>query len=66
MTDLRNDPEFLRYYAQVLIREAVAREWQGDPSFREFLIAGAERAKREAAAIEAAKPDQMDLFGAAA
>ena len=63
MRDLRQDPDFLRYYAQVLIGEAVARKHhQGDGSFVAFLIAGAERAKLEADEIDARKPAQGDLF----
>jgi len=62
--DLRSDPEFLRYYAMVLIREAVLRDRQGDGSFCEFLRDAAERAKREADEIENRKPAQGDLFAA--
>lgn len=60
--DLRSDPEFLRYYAHVLTREAMLRG--GDGSFVEFLIAGADRARREADEIENRKPAQGDLFAA--
>lgn len=62
MRDLRQDPAFLRHYAQVLIREAVARKGTGDGSFVAFLIAGAERAKAEADEIEARTPAQGNLF----
>lgn len=64
MKDLRNDPAFLRHYATVLIREAVVRRGNGDNSFCEFLIAGADRAHREALEIESRKPAQGDLFAA--
>lgn len=58
---LQNDPAFLRYYARVLLREARARR---GTKFAAFLIGCAARARRES--IEAARPEQMDLFGAAA
>jgi hypothetical protein len=56
MSQLRRDPEFLRYYAQVLIREAGCR---AGTEFATFLRAGAERALSEAAAWQ---PEQGDLF----
>lgn len=55
----RDDPTFLRYYAAVLTREADARTGQ----FVDWLRAGAERALREADAIEQAGAVQGDLFG---
>lgn len=51
---------FLVYYATVLMREANARPHQDCQWMRD----GAERALREAAAIDTS-PAQPDLFGAA-
>lgn len=64
MKDLRNDPAFLRYYAAVLTREANVR--QSDSTFCAFLLAGAERAEREAVEIERRQNAQGDLFERAA
>jgi len=57
-TALRDDPEFLLYYARVLLREAKARRGQNVA----WMLAGAARARREAMA--ARTPKQMDLFAA--
>lgn len=54
-TEPRRDPEFLRYYAAVLLREAKAR--RGTP-FATSLLEWAGRARREAMT----KPDQGELF----
>lgn len=57
-TASRRDPAFLNYYADVLEREAKSRPGQNVA----WMLAGAARARQEA--IEAAAPDQMDLFAA--
>lgn len=48
---------FLIYYAGVLLREAKARRGQNV----EWMLAGAARARREAAAIDL-RPNQGELF----
>lgn len=58
----RKDPEFLRYYASVLMREAELRDGDGKCGFSEFLRECTKRALLEAAAKEAEPPDQPDFF----
>ncbi len=63
MPDLNRDPDFLLYYARVLMREARAR--RGTP-FATSLVQWAGRARREAMELRAAvsdEPAQMELFG---
>lgn len=55
----RTSPEFLRYYAKVLLREAKARR---GTEFSRWLLDGAMRARREAMAF---RPAQGDLFSEA-
>lgn len=55
MTVDRNSPAFLEYYASVLQREADARPGQDV----QWMIDGAKRARRQAAAV---RPAQGDLF----
>ena len=52
----RTDPEFLRYYARVLLREAKARR---GTEFGKWLAQCANRARKEAAGF---KPAQGSLF----
>lgn len=54
--DYNSDPAFLVYYAGVLEREAAARPGQDV----DWMIAGAERARRQAK--ELSRPVQGDLF----
>lgn len=55
----RNSPEFLRYYAKVLMREAKARR---GTDFSRWLVSCALRAHRQAMAF---RPAQGDLFAEA-
>lgn len=63
MTAANRDPDFLLYYAHVLMREARAR--RGTP-FATSLVQWAGRARRQAMELRAAggnTPAQMELFG---
>lgn len=51
----RNSPEFLKYYAGVLLKEARARRGQNV----QWMIDGAARARRQAMAT---RPAQMEMF----
>ena len=51
---------FLIYYAKVMLRESAARRGRG--AFHWTLFAWAQKARREAAAIDV-RPRQRDLFG---
>lgn len=55
----RNSPEFLRYYAKVVLREAKARR---GTEFSRWLLECALRARRQAMAF---RPVQGDLFAEA-
>jgi hypothetical protein len=60
---MTRDRAFLIYYAKVLLRECAARRGSSG-AFYWILYCGAQRARREAAALSIKA--QSDLFGAAA
>lgn len=59
----RSDPDFLRHYIRVLLREAGAR--RHSPAFHATLMSWVANARADLARVSAAKPVQGDLFGRA-
>ena len=60
----RSDPDFLRHYIRVLLREASAR--RSSPCFHATLLSWVANARADLARLKATGPAQGDLFGSAA
>ena len=57
----RSDPDFLRHYIRVLLREAGAR--RHTPAFHATLMSWVANARADFARLNATGPAQGDLFG---
>lgn len=64
MRNTRTDPDFLRHYIRVLLREAASR--RGSPAFHATLMSWVANARADLARLTDEEPAQGDLFGGAA
>ncbi len=62
MSDLRDDPVFLRRFATVAVQEAVRRSTDGNPEFEAFVSTMADKARDQTIALAEAAPAQRDFF----